>query len=55
MFSSRKSNLSNADMGTGETLFDFLKRKKRVSLEDSVVKSRKIPSSDLSISHIEAK
>lgn len=52
MFSSRKSNLANADLGSGETLFDFLKRKKKVSLEDSVKKSRKLPSNELSFSHI---
>jgi hypothetical protein len=32
MFSSRRSKLSNSDSIEGESLFDFLKRKKRVSL-----------------------
>lgn len=41
MFTSRRAKLSNADSTPGESLFDFLRRKKRVSLEDSFIESRK--------------
>lgn len=54
MFSSRRASLSNADTGAGGTLFDFLKKKRILSRENSVSNTARAPA-DLSFSNIELK
>ena len=40
MFSSQKKSNNYGDIKSGETLFDFLKRKKKFALDQSFSKSR---------------
>lgn len=42
MFSSKKKeyNLNNSDLKTSGTLFEFLKKKKKISVDNSLQKSR---------------
>jgi hypothetical protein len=39
MFSTGRKSLNYGDLHSGETLFDFLKRKKKYALEESFKKS----------------
>lgn len=54
MFNSKREGLSKNVVGAGETLFDFLKKKKKMSLENSIKMSR-IETMELSFSNVEAK
>lgn len=55
MFRSQSKGTDNYDtLRNGETLFDFLKRKKKVSLEDTINKKSKFHHSKTKSNHDEA-